>query len=285
MRITFKDVTVNQQTPPFQPNEILHAINLTIEPGSITAIVGPSGAGKTSLLKTMNGLMTLTEGSIQIGSHQITPNTEEKSLMKVRKEVGSVFQFPETQLFSETVEKDICFGPLNFGMPFDEAKKVAREVLLQVGLTCDLLQKSPFQLSGGEKRRVAIAGVLAMKPKVLVLDEPGAGLDPEGKGAIFSLLLDLNRKEKITIIFTTHDMDDVVQYAQNVIVMDKGNIIQHETVRRTFENPENLINARLELPEVLRFQLKIEEKKGIKFRKRCLTVDELADLLIEAGFV
>ena len=194
-----------------------------------------------------------------------------------------VFQFPESQLFAETVEKDICFGPLNFGVPLEKAKEITHIVLEQVGLKPDILTKSPFSLSGGQKRRVAIAGILAMEPDVLVLDEPGAGLDPAGKQEILSLISSFHRDKGLTTVLVTHDMDDVVTYADKVVVMDKGHVVYHDGVENVFADNEQLKRWHLDVPEARRFQLKLERETGIKLSRNCLTVDELADALIEVG--
>lgn len=181
MQIELKDVSANYQIGPIRKPNVLNDVNLTIESGTFTALIGRTGAGKSSLLKTLNGLLLPTKGSVRIGETIIKPPYSKEAIRIIRKQVGMVFQFPESQLFAETVEKDICFGPLNFGVPFKEAKEIAKKVITLVGLEPAILSKSPFSLSGGQKRRVAIAGILAMEPSVLILDEPGAGLDPQGK--------------------------------------------------------------------------------------------------------
>ena len=181
MRIELRDVEYRYQVDtPFERMAI-HDINLDISPGSYLAVIGHTGSGKSTLLQHLNGLLRPTKGEIQIGDRVISAGKKEKNLKSIRKRVGIVFQFPEHQLFDETVEKDIAFGPMNFGVSEDEAKKLARESLKLVGLPEEILQKSPFDLSGGQMRRVAIAGVLAMEPDVIVLDEPTAGLDPRGR--------------------------------------------------------------------------------------------------------
>lgn len=194
-----------------------------------------------------------------------------------------VFQFPESQLFAETVEKDICFGPLNFGVGLSEAKEMAKTAIYQVGLDASFLPKSPFSLSGGQKRRVAIAGILAMKPDILILDEPGAGLDPIGKQEILSLIASWNKNNKLTTLMVTHEMDDVAKFADDVIVMEKGKIVFHDDVRTFFADLNQIQSWNLDIPEARRFQLLIEEKTGVSLPKICLTVEELADCLIEVG--
>lgn len=285
MQITFKNVTADYMIGPMRTPDVLQSINLTIEPGSFTAIVGHTGAGKTSLLKAMNGLLIPTKGHVKVGKYTITSKTHQQTLKMIRKKVGVVFQFPESQLFAKTVGEDICFGPLNFGIPLKEAKIIAKKMLKLVGLEQSILEKSPFSLSGGQKRRVAIAGVLATNPKVLILDEPGAGLDPDSKKEIFSLLATLNKEQRKTIILVTHDMDDVAMYANDVIVMEKGRIAMHTTVRDFFSNPQKLASWDLDIPTALRFQLKVERAAGIKMPRTCLTVEELARAMMEVGLV
>ena len=181
MRITLEDVEYRYQAnTPFE-HLALHDVNLSIESGTYTAIIGHTGSGKSTLLQHLNALLKPTKGRIIIGDRTIESSRKEKDLRSIRQKVGIVFQFPEHQLFDETVEKDICFGPMNFGVSETDAKVLARKAMEQVGLAEDILHKSPFDLSGGQMRRVAIAGVLAMEPDVLVLDEPTAGLDPRGR--------------------------------------------------------------------------------------------------------
>ena len=198
----------------------LKDVSINIEDGSYTAIVGHTGSGKSTLLQHLNGLLKPTSGEISINGYTIDNTTKNKELGKLRKEVGFVFQFPEAQLFEETVLKDIAFAPKNFGKSEDEAEKIAREKAKLVALPEEVLEKSPFELSGGQMRRVAIAGILAMEPKVLVLDEPTAGLDPEGRHQMMEMFNRLHKDENLTIILVTHQMNDVAEYADNVIVLE-----------------------------------------------------------------
>lgn len=285
MQINFKNVTADYQLGPIRTPRVIQSINLSLKPGSFTAVIGHVGAGKTSLLKAMNGLLTPTKGNVEIGKHVIETESNKKVLQNIRKQVGMVFQFPESQLFAETVEQDICFGPINFGIPVKQAKQIAKEVLLQVGLDHSMLSKSPFSLSGGQKRRVAIAGVLATKPQILVLDEPAAGLDPAGKQEILSLMSTLHKAQGLSIVLVTHDMDDVAHYADDVIVMEKGRIVMHDKVREVFSNQKLLTPLHIDLPSALKFQYKVEESTGTKLPQTCLTIDELAESLIEVGLV
>jgi len=285
MQITFEKVTADYELGPFRSPLVLKSVDLSLNSGSFTAVIGHTGAGKSSLLKTMNGLLLPVEGKVTIGNTIITSDKNKKDLKNVRKKVGMVFQFPESQLFAETVEQDICFGPLNFGVPMEEAKETARKVIEQVGLEKEILSKSPFSLSGGQKRRVAIAGILAMQPDVLVLDEPGAGLDPNGKKKILSLIESWHREQGLTTILVTHDMNDVAQYADHVVIMENGKVLRHDTTRQIFSDISLIEQLHFDLPDALRIQLKIERKTGIKLPKVCLTIEELVEVLIEVELV
>ncbi|RKQ33926.1 energy-coupling factor transporter ATPase [Oceanobacillus halophilus] len=283
MQIRLDTVTADYRVGPIRSPKILNAVSTTVKSKSFSAVVGHTGSGKSSLLKLTNGLLLPTSGQVEIGDHIIKSENPKKSVKAARKKVGMVFQFPESQLFAETVEKDIIFGPLNFGMSVEEAKVIAKEVIVQVGLEVSILKKSPFSLSGGQKRRVAIAGILAMNPDILVLDEPGAGLDPKGKKEIMSLIRSWHEEKGLTTIFVTHDMDDVALYADEVIVMEKGSIAFQGTVRDAFRDADRVRNWHLELPEARRFQLKLEKEKAVSLPRVCLTLNELADVLIEVG--
>ena len=266
MQIELKDVSANYQIGPIRKPNVLNSVNLTIESGTFTALIGRTGAGKSSLLKTLNGLLLPSTGSIRVGNTVIKSSNQKDAIRKIRKQVGMVFQFPESQLFAETVEKDICFGPLNFGVPLEEAKEKAKKVIDLVGLEPSILSKSPFSLSGGQKRRVAIAGILAMEPSVLVLDEPGAGLDPQGKKEIMSLISTWHQQEGLTTILVTHDMEDVALYADRVILMDQGKILKYEKTKKIFSDTELLESWGLEIPQARHYQRRIEQETGINYQ-------------------
>ncbi|WVX81405.1 energy-coupling factor transporter ATPase [Niallia oryzisoli] len=283
MEVRFENVSADYKIGPIRSPLVLNSVDVRIESGSYTAVVGYTGAGKSSLLKAMNGLLLPKEGQVAVGNLIIKPNKHKQALKTIRKRVGMVFQFPESQLFAESVEKDICFGPINFGVPKDEAKEIAKQVLEQVGLKQDILTKSPFALSGGQKRRVAIAGILAMQPDILVLDEPGAGLDPNGRKEIMDLIASWHRDKEMTTVLVTHDMEDVVTYADRVIVMEKGKIALHDGFEKVFSDLEQLEKWHLDVPDARLFQLNFEKKTGIVLPKVCLTVDDLADAFIEVG--
>lgn len=257
----------------------LYDVNIKIAPKSYTAVIGHTGSGKSTLLQHLNGLLLPTDGQIQIGDKRIKAGEKVRDLKPLRQRVGIVFQFPEHQLFEETVEKDICFGPLNFGVSMEAAKKRAREALKKVGLTEDILDRSPFDLSGGQMRRVAIAGVLAMEPEVLVLDEPTAGLDPRGRHEIMEMFYELHKKEGISIILVTHSMEDASKYADRIIVMHKGTVYKEGTPREIFSSPEELIELGLDVPETIRIQLKLEKKLGKKVGDPSLSMEELVKKL------
>lgn len=257
----------------------LYDVNIKIAPKSYTAVIGHTGSGKSTLLQHLNGLLLPTDGQIQIGDKRIKAGEKVRDLKPLRQRVGIVFQFPEHQLFEETVEKDICFGPLNFGVSMEAAKKRAREALKKVGLTEDILERSPFDLSGGQMRRVAIAGVLAMEPEVLVLDEPTAGLDPRGRHEIMEMFYELHKKEGISIILVTHSMEDASKYADRIIVMHKGTVYKEGTPREIFSSPEELIELGLDVPETIRIQLKLEKKLGKKIGDPSLSMEELVKKL------
>ena len=228
MRIELRQVEYRYQlNTPFE-RLALHDINLNVEPGSYVAIIGHTGSGKSTILQHLNGLLKPTKGEVAIGDKVITSKKKQKDLKSIRKKVGIVFQFPEHQLFDETVEKDICFGPMNFGTSEEEAKRLAKKTIGLVGLSEDILQKSPFDLSGGQMRRVAIAGVLAMEPDVIVLDEPTAGLDPRGRKDIMDMFARLHKERGMTTILVTHSMEDAAQYADEIIVMHQGLFIKVE---------------------------------------------------------
>lgn len=280
MEIRFKNVNFTYQPDtPFE-NKVLHDINFTIEDGSYTAIVGHTGSGKSTLLQHLNALKVPTTGSVWLGDYEVNASRKQKDLNRIRKEIGVVFQFPEAQLFEETIGQDIAFGPQNFGVSEKEALELAREILPVVGLDESFMDKSPFDLSGGQMRRVAIAGVLVMKPSVLVLDEPTAGLDPKGQLEMMDLFNRLHKEEGITIVLVTHQMEDVAIYADNMIVLDAGRVVDEGSPRSVFRNQKWLQSIQLDVPQTVEFANAIAQKKGWEVEKIPLTLDELADGII-----
>lgn len=276
MRIIFDNVEyLYSAGTPFE-HLALHDVSLSLEPGSYTAIIGHTGSGKSTLLQHLNALLQPTKGTVTIGDREIKAGRKAKNLKEIRRKIGIVFQFPEHQLFEETVEKDICFGPMNFGVPEEDAKKLARAALKQVGLGEDILDKSPFDLSGGQMRRVAIAGVLAMEPEVLVLDEPTAGLDPRGRREIMDMFHLLHKERDISTILVTHSMEDAAKYADEIIIMHQGTVYKRGRPADIFSQPEQLLKLGLDVPETVRFQLKLQRELGVSFSKPILHLEELA---------
>ena len=259
MSITFKEVEhIYSENTPFAYHA-LKGVNLKITDQSFTAIIGQTGSGKSTLIQHINALLLPTSGSINIDEYLITATDKPSKLKPLRKKAGLVFQFPEYQLFEETIEKDIIFGPMNFGVSEEEAKKIAHNVLKTVGLDESYLYKSPFDLSGGQKRRVAIAGILAMNPDILILDEPTAGLDPQGTNEMMSLFKRINESGK-TIILVTHDMNHVLQYCDEVVVMNHGKVEKHDTVTNVFKDSEYLNSLGIDLPIITNFIIKLNNQ-------------------------
>lgn len=254
----------------------LFDVNITITSGTYLAIIGHTGSGKSTILQHFNGLLKPSTGQVHIGERIIEAGKKAKELKPVRQKVGIVFQFPEHQLFEETVLKDIMFGPMNFGVSEEEAERRARELIQLVGLPEDVLEKSPFDLSGGQMRRVAIAGVLAMEPEVIVLDEPTAGLDPRGQKEIMDMFYSLHKERGLTTILVTHSMEDAARYADEMVIMHEGYSVMTGTPRELFSDTEALKQYRLELPRIAKFQRRIEKMLSIKLPKVCLTEEELA---------
>lgn len=251
----------------------LKNVNLEIEEGSFTAIIGQTGSGKSTFIQHINALLIPTNGEIEIDEYKINANQKPESLKQLRKKSGLVFQFPEYQLFEETIEKDIIFGPMNFGVEENEAKKIAKETLKMVGLNEEFLEKSPFDLSGGQKRRVAIAGILAMDPDILVLDEPTAGLDPQGTQEMMQLFKEINQLGK-TVIIVTHDMNHVLQYCDHVVVMNDGQVEKKGTVKEIFQDSEYLNHLGIDLPLITDLIIHLNNK-GFHIDSSINNVDDL----------
>ena len=280
MPITFKKVAHTYQADSPFSYAALKDIDLDITEGKVTAIIGETGSGKSTLVQHLNALLLPTEGELEILDKKIVAGTKPKNLKELRKNVGLVFQFPEYQLFEETIEKDISFGPKNFGASDEEASKKTREVLQIVGLDESYFTRSPFDLSGGQKRRVAIAGILAMDPKVLVLDEPTAGLDPKGASDMMQLFVEMNKVYGKTVLIVTHDMEHVLNYCDEVVVVKDGHIRQHCDVRSFFETVDTLNELNINPPAIIRLREELI-KQGFKIDKKILDMDTLAKAVAE----
>ena len=252
MSIKFEQVShTYAKNTPFQ-YIALKDVDFAIEKGSFTAIIGHTGSGKSTLIQHINGLILPTSGVVTVNDFVVDANHLPKVLRPLRQMAGLVFQFPEYQLFEDSVEKDIIFGPKNFGVDEETAKQKAKEALAMVKMDESYLEKSPFDLSGGQKRRIAIAGILVMEPDILVLDEPTAGLDPQGAKEMMELFKALNDQGK-TVIIVTHDMNQVLNYCDHAVVMNKGEIIKTGTVDEIFKDPEYLETLSIDLPIMTHF--------------------------------
>ncbi len=249
----------------------LSDINLKIEDGQFIGLIGHTGSGKSTLIQHFNGLMKATSGTITVNGQNIYD--EQYSMRELRSKVGLVFQYPEHQLFETTVMKDVMFGPINLGLPENEVLSRAREALEQVGIGPDLYQVSPFELSGGQKRRVAIAGVLAMHPEVLILDEPTAGLDPMGRDEILGQISKLHREWRITVILVSHSMEDVAQYVERIIVMNKGVVAMDGKPVDVFARYVELEQMGLAAPQVTYIMHELKES-GIPVDPKATTIEE-----------
>jgi len=263
------------------PNEVeaLHNVSLDIPEGKITSIIGHTGSGKSTLIQTLNGLLLPTSGEVRVGEYVVTNKKKKnKRIKELRKSLAIVFQFPEYQLFEETVEKDVAFGLKNYGYKEVEAIKLAHKALEEVGIDKSFYKRSPFELSGGEKRRVAIAGIIALNPDILVLDEPTAGLDPKGSKIILNLINKFNKEGK-TIILVTHDMNIVLNYSDHVIVMNDGKVAFEGTPSDLFSG--DISTYSIDVPELFKF-VKLLESKGIKLDiSKIRSIDDLISQLKE----
>lgn len=267
---------IYQQGTPFE-RQALYNINLEIPDGSFTAIIGHTGSGKSTLIQHFNALVKPTSGKITIDGIDVT--AAKTDLKLIRRTVGLVFQYPEHQLFEETVYKDIAFGPTNMGLSSEEIDERVRESAALAGLNENLLERSPFDLSGGQKRRAAIAGVLAMKPKVLILDEPTAGLDPSGRDSILKTIKSLHKKNRdMIIIFISHSMEDVAKIAEHIIVMNKGRIETEGNVSEIFEKADTLRKIGLNVPQITTLCDRLRNA-GLNLPENIYTVGYAADAL------
>ena len=277
MGITLENVSFTYQEGTPLSSSALTDVSLTIEDGSYTALVGHTGSGKSTILQLLNGLLVPSKGSVQVFDTVITPTSTNKEIRQIRKQVGLVFQFAENQIFEETVLKDVAFGPQNFGVSEEEAKKIAREKLALVGIDESLFERSSFELSGGQMRRVAIAGMLAMEPTVLVLDEPTAGLDPLGRKELMTLFKKLHLSG-MTIVLVTHLMDDVATYADQVYVMEKGLLVKSGKPSEVFQDVASMEKVQLGVPKITAFCKRLADR-GVSFKKLPIKIEEFKESL------
>lgn len=272
MDINFKNVSfIYGEKTPFE-KLALDNIDLTIKKGEFVGIIGHTGSGKSTLIQHFNGILKPTSGDVFIGDM----NTKDKTLAKsgLRYKIGLVFQYPEYQLFEETIEKDIAFGPRNMGLSEEEVTERVKEAMELVGLDYETKKdKSPFEISGGQKRRVAIAGILAMKPDILILDEPTAGLDPKGRDELLFQIKNLYEKNNITIVLISHSMEDVAKLVNRIIIMKDGHIHLDKKTKEAFSDVDDLKKVGLNVPQITEL-MDVLRKNGHNFSKNILTVDE-----------
>lgn len=278
MKITFDQVTYDYSIKTPYQYRALNQVSTTFIESKFYAIVGQTGSGKSTLIQHLNAILKPTEGQLKIGDTNITKKTKSKKLAPVRKKVGIVFQFAEHQLFEDTVEKDIIFGPLNYGTDKEVAIQKAESLMDLLSMDRSLLKKSPFELSGGQKRRIAIAGVLAMEPEILVLDEPTVGLDPKGQHDMMELFNDIHENLGITVILISHQMDIVLKYADEVKVIKAGEIVAEDKPVNIFTNKELLNQTHLEPPNIIKLQQAVEAKYNMKFDQIATSEEMFKDM-------
>ncbi len=253
-------------------------VDLSVAKGEFVAIVGHTGSGKTTFVQHLNALIRVQSGCLNVLGHDLS--ARKPDLKALRQQVGMVFQYPEYQLFADTVLADVCFGLKNFGIDKDKREQMAKEALELVGLDFNKIKdKSPFDLSGGEKRRVALAGVLAMKPQILVMDEPTAGLDPRGKTEVLTLVRRLNEQEGVTVLMVSHDMNEVYENADRVLVFRDGSVVYDLPPRELFRLEEEIEAMNLEVPAMAAFCNELE-RQGYRIPDKCKTVDEVFDAVM-----
>ena len=277
MGIALENVSFTYQEGTPLASTALSDVSLTIEDGSYTALIGHTGSGKSTILQLLNGLLVPSQGSVRVFDTLITSTSKNKDIRQIRKQVGLVFQFAENQIFEETVLKDVAFGPQNFGVSEEDAEQIAREKLALVGIDESLFNRSPFELSGGQMRRVAIAGMLAMEPAILVLDEPTAGLDPLGRKELMNLFKKLHQSG-MTIVLVTHLMDDVAEYANQVYVMEKGRLVKGGKPSDVFQDVVFMEEVQLGVPKITAFCKRLADR-GVSFKRLPIKIDEFKESL------
>lgn len=271
MELVLNHVSYSYDPEAAEPKYAVKDVSLTVRDGEFCALIGHTGSGKSTLIQFMNGLLKPTEGEVLFNGENIFD--KKYPIRTLRQKVGLVFQYPEHQLFEETVLKDICYGPKNMGLEKDEILSRARHAMELVGLTENYEDKSPFELSGGEKRRVAIAGVLAMKPECLILDEPTAGLDPAGRDDILGTVRALSDEENIAVMLVSHSMEDVALYAERLLVMNHGELVYDDTPRSVFTHYKELEKIGLSAPQITYIAHALREK-GFDIDENVMTVAE-----------
>lgn len=279
MSIELKNITYTYSPGTAYEIHALKDINLNIPDGQFIGVIGHTGSGKSTLIQHLNALIRPTSGSVLYNGEDVWE--EKYDRRKLRSQVGLVFQYPEHQLFESDVLSDVCFGPMNQGMSREEAEAEAKKALLQVGFKEKNFSKSPFELSGGQKKRVAIAGVLAMNPKILILDEPTAGLDPKGRDEILDQISELHKARGITIILVSHSMEDVAKYVERLIVVNRGQIAFDDTPREVFSHYQELEAMGLAAPQIT-YIMHALKQKGLKVDPNATTVEEARDDILRA---
>lgn len=277
MGIALENVSFTYQEGTPLASTALSDVSLTIEDGSYTALIGHTGSGKSTILQLLNGLLVPSQGSVRVFDTLITSTSKNKDIRQIRKQVGLVFQFAENQIFEETVLKDVAFGPQNFGVSEEDAEQIAREKLALVGIDESLFDRSPFELSGGQMRRVAIAGIIAMEPAILVLDEPTAGLDPLGRKELMNLFKKLHQSG-MTIVLVTHLMDDVAEYANQVYVMEKGRLVKGGKPSDVFQDVVFMEEVQLGVPKITAFCKRLADR-GVSFKRLPIKIEEFKESL------
>ena len=277
MGIALENVSFTYQEGTPLASAALSDVSLTIEDGSYTALIGHTGSGKSTILQLLNGLLVPSQGSVRVFDTLITSTSKNKDIRQIRKQVGLVFQFAENQIFEETVLKDVAFGPQNFGVSEEDAEQIAREKLALVGIDESLFNRSPFELSGGQMRRVAIAGILAMEPAILVLDEPTAGLDPLGRKELMNLFKKLHQSG-MTVVLVTHLMDDVAEYANQVYVMEKGCLVKGGKPSDVFQDVVFMEEVQLGVPKITAFCKRLADR-GVSFKRLPIKIEEFKESL------
>ncbi|WP_438347825.1 energy-coupling factor transporter ATPase [Paenibacillus sp. FA6] len=282
MAITFKQVNYEYDANSMWSQAALQGVDLHIEAGKLVGIAGATGSGKSTLLQMFNGILKPTSGTVQVLDLTMVAGEKSPKLQQLRKRVGLVFQFPEQQLFEDTVEKDLCFGPMNFGCSLEEAKERAHVAMERMGLDLELLSRNPFQLSGGQMRKVAIASVLAMDPDILVLDEPTATLDPVSRAELIQLLYRLCQEEGRTVIIVTHRMDELLPFADQWMVLHEGRTVFQGSVQAFVAQADEMEKYGIAIPQSIRYWRALSEKFGWSEEEPCLSAEAMSKRIAQS---